>query len=222
MTLIKAYNSSMKITKYAHACLILEENGQRLVIDPGDFTELPEDLANIVAVLVTHVHGDHLGKSNIAKIVAANPDVVIVAGSDSLAELAEVQAAKEEVAEDCEKAFGGFKLRLRYIDHAVIYQQPPCKNITAIINGKLYCPGDSLMPCDGPVDVVAVPVNAPWSKAGELAGYINNSSAKIYFPLHNGLLNDIGQTIYNTWAQRFVAEAGKTYTVLEPGQSLEV
>jgi L-ascorbate metabolism protein UlaG (beta-lactamase superfamily) len=28
----------MKLTKYTHACIVLEEQGEKLVIDPGGFT----------------------------------------------------------------------------------------------------------------------------------------------------------------------------------------
>jgi L-ascorbate metabolism protein UlaG (beta-lactamase superfamily) len=53
----------MKITKYPQSCLLLEKNGQRIVIDPGKFFAEKysfAELGEISAVLYTHRHGDHL------------------------------------------------------------------------------------------------------------------------------------------------------------------
>ncbi len=34
----------MEITKYEHACLLINKNGARLLIDPGNYTNLPAKL----------------------------------------------------------------------------------------------------------------------------------------------------------------------------------
>ncbi len=50
----------MKLTKYEHACVFLEnDDGDKVVIDPGIFTNLPGDLSRIVAIVITHEHPDH-------------------------------------------------------------------------------------------------------------------------------------------------------------------
>ncbi|WP_205623083.1 MBL fold metallo-hydrolase [Sciscionella marina] len=49
----------MRITKFGHACVRVEKNGQAIVIDPGVMTTEPDVLAGVEAVLVTHEHFDH-------------------------------------------------------------------------------------------------------------------------------------------------------------------
>ena len=49
----------MRITKFGHACVRIEHDGQVVVIDPGAFTER-EAVDGATAVLVTHEHVDHL------------------------------------------------------------------------------------------------------------------------------------------------------------------
>ena len=49
----------MRLIKYAHACVRVEDDGAVLVIDPGAFTE-PAALDGVDAVLITHEHFDHL------------------------------------------------------------------------------------------------------------------------------------------------------------------
>jgi L-ascorbate metabolism protein UlaG (beta-lactamase superfamily) len=146
----------MKITKYNHACMFVEENGKKLVIDPGDLTELPEDISNITVIVVTHIHPDHLGVENIKKLVAANPDLTIVANIDVLQQLSDVDVKKEQVDAGIVKKIGGFDLELFTGDHAVIYKTSPCKNLRVVVNNKLYSPGDSYVPLGRKVAAVAV------------------------------------------------------------------
>src|SRR3954453_11396339 len=54
----------MRITKFGHACVRIEHDGQVVVLDPGIFTE-PEAVDGATAVLVTHVHPDHLHPGNL-------------------------------------------------------------------------------------------------------------------------------------------------------------
>jgi len=65
----------MKITKYEHACMVAEEAGKKLVIDPGEFTPDFGDATDVAAVVITHVHGDHFSKEHLQTIIDKNPDV---------------------------------------------------------------------------------------------------------------------------------------------------
>src|SRR3954463_14551978 len=54
----------MRITKFGHACVRIEHDGDVVVLDPGGFTE-PEAVDGATAVLVTHLHPDHLHPDNL-------------------------------------------------------------------------------------------------------------------------------------------------------------
>ena len=54
----------MRITKFGHACVRIEHEGQVVVLDPGMFTD-PEAVDGATAVLVTHLHPDHLHPDNL-------------------------------------------------------------------------------------------------------------------------------------------------------------
>jgi L-ascorbate metabolism protein UlaG (beta-lactamase superfamily) len=41
----------MKITKYAHACLLIEEGNCKVIVDPGRYNKTP-DAMNVDAVLI--------------------------------------------------------------------------------------------------------------------------------------------------------------------------
>lgn len=53
----------MRITKYPQSCFILEKNGERIIVDPGNFVAekyKAEDLPEVEGILITHRHADHL------------------------------------------------------------------------------------------------------------------------------------------------------------------
>jgi hypothetical protein len=51
----------MRLTKHGHACVTVEKDGRRIVLDPGELT--PEDATvGAEAVLITHEHFDHFSE----------------------------------------------------------------------------------------------------------------------------------------------------------------
>ncbi|MFC1617662.1 MBL fold metallo-hydrolase [Patescibacteria group bacterium] len=64
---------TMKITKFAQSCVLIETNGKRILIDPGylQYKEsYPEnEWKNIDILLITHKHGDHCHVDAIKEIV---------------------------------------------------------------------------------------------------------------------------------------------------------
>lgn len=129
----------MKLTKYGHACVFIENDEvNKVVIDSGEWTELPEDLSNIVAVVCTHVHGDHTSAENVQKIVDANPEVVVYANSESMTVLESVNCKKIVVDSDKLENVGDFELSLYVLDHAAIWKNSPCKNLAVKVNDFYY------------------------------------------------------------------------------------
>src|SRR5689334_14621639 len=65
----------MKIRKFLHSCLLIEDNGKRLLIDPGSwsFGEGFLDISTVEkidAMFITHSHQDHFNVKNIQAFVA--------------------------------------------------------------------------------------------------------------------------------------------------------
>ena len=52
----------MRLTKFGHSCLLVEEGGARVLLDPGSFSEGFETLEGLTAVCVQHEMDHLLGK----------------------------------------------------------------------------------------------------------------------------------------------------------------
>ena len=55
---VKELTHLMRITKFEHAALRIQQGDDTLLIDPGSFTAPLNDLSGLVAVVITHEHPD--------------------------------------------------------------------------------------------------------------------------------------------------------------------
>jgi L-ascorbate metabolism protein UlaG (beta-lactamase superfamily) len=211
----------MKITKYEHACLVVEDNGKRLVVDPGMYAKSLQDYSNIVAVVITHVHSDHFDPKQIGAIASANPNVQIFTTGEVAAELKNHSATVVKAGDTQQAA--PFTLQFFGGEHAFIHgSYPKQQNVGVLVNNTLYYPGDSFTRPDVPVKVLAVPADAPWMKVGEAMDFLAEVKAGDVLPTHNIFLSELGSGLTDRLLSSVVQPAGGTYHPLAVGESLEV
>jgi L-ascorbate metabolism protein UlaG (beta-lactamase superfamily) len=211
----------MKLTKYGHACVVLEEQGQKLVIDPGVYTPDLGDYSNVAGIVITHVHPDHFDPNNIAKILGQNPGVQIW----STAEVAEKMPNPPvtAVTDGATGAAGAFSLRFYGKDHAeVLPSLPRNQNIGVLVNDSFYYPGDSFTLPGAPVKTLALPISAPWLKLAESVAFLQAVKPQLCFPTHNALLSDIGLSMANSMIGSACEQQGIAFNGLQIGESVEV
>jgi L-ascorbate metabolism protein UlaG (beta-lactamase superfamily) len=212
----------MTITKYEHACLDIEESNQRLIIDPGIFTTSLTKFSNIYAVVVTHVHPDHLDAEKLVAIVRDNPTVIIYT-VQAVADQLGSGLPLEVVTGGHEASVGNFQLKFYGGQHALIHKSIPITdNIGVMVNQKLYYPGDSFNKPSEPIDILAVPAVAPWMRASDAMDFITETKPKRVFPTHNAILSEAGAGIYKHLDEHACQQIGAEYIDLKPGQVLTV
>lgn len=59
----------MRVSKHEHACLVIEEQGQTLVVDPGMYSQKLPELTNVVALTLSHIHDDHSFRPHVEKLL---------------------------------------------------------------------------------------------------------------------------------------------------------
>jgi L-ascorbate metabolism protein UlaG (beta-lactamase superfamily) len=211
----------MKLTKYEHACVVLEEQGGKLVIDPGGFTAEFGGVENIAAVVVTHVHPDHYNPEHLERIFGANPDVQVFTTQEVADQLG---APNVKVVRKGEEVTAGpFTMRFGGELHELIHESMPRPhNISVFVNNVFYYPGDSYTLPDKPVNVLAVPANAPWMKIADSIDYIATVRPERCFPTHNGLLSENGQAVYGFGLKKACEANSVSFEPLMPGESIEL
>jgi L-ascorbate metabolism protein UlaG (beta-lactamase superfamily) len=210
----------MKITKHEHACVVLEDQGKKVIIDPGEFTPTFGSLDNVVAVVVTHVHGDHFSADHLQQIIQASPDVVILTTDEVRNSWQDPHAKAVHAYENHQ--VGPFSFRFFGEKHAVIHSSTPVpENVGVLVNDFFYYPGDSVIEADRTVAVLAIPACAPWLKIGEAMDLITVTAPKRVFPTHDAMLSDIGHSINNNWLSKAAEGVHAEYTPLKPGESFD-
>ena len=180
----------MKITKYGHCCLLIEDQNTRVLTDPGIFSQLDEvlNLRNIDAVIITHEHADHLHTQSLEKILAANPLAAVITNNTVKELLAQSAFACKTV-----EAGGSIKVKNMLLEaygthHAFLHPQiPQIANTGYFFNGKLFYPGDALTNPKRAVEILAVPAVAPWIKISEAIDYVAELRPKVAFAVHDGI-----------------------------------
>lgn len=212
----------MELTKFGHACVRLEKDGRRLVIDPGGLTD-PGALEGADAVLVTHEHFDHFSEEVLRRAAAARPGLRIWTNPSVAKRLdglgAQVTATGDGDAFDA----AGFGIRVHGAWHAVIHPDVPrIPNIGFLVDEAVFHPGDALTVPDGPVGTLLLPVHAPWSTVGDLIDYVREVAPDDAYAVHDGALNDIGTAMVGG----FLGESGPgvpaRYHRLAPGTSVGI
>ncbi len=207
----------MKITKYEHACVVVEDKGQLLVIDPGVYSKSFQVSGNIAGVVVTHFHSDHFDPEVLSKIKQQNPDVQIYSVGQVASEVPDL-SVRVVKAGDSLKA-GPFELKFYGGQHELFADT---ENIAVLVNSTLLHPGDSYTKPEVPVKVLAAPASAPWLRVTEATEYIKDIKASKVFPIHNALLSEIGESIHYRILSEAAQSVGSEWQVLKPGESLEI
>jgi L-ascorbate metabolism protein UlaG (beta-lactamase superfamily) len=201
----------------------LEENGSRLVLDPGTFSEAAEALDGAAAVMITHEHVDHLDEEAITTALQNNGELCLWAPNSVTPLFAAFGERVITVEPGQTLDVAGFRVTTHGGQHALIHPRIPLvKNIGYVINECVYHPGDSFIVPNVAVRYLLVPIHAPWSKFAEVVDFLISVRPERASQIHDGLLNDLGIRFVENNIGRVIDGFDITFTLLTPHESVEV
>ena len=193
-----------------------------------DFEPLKERLDDIVGVVLTHGHEDHIGA--VPYLLKLKGDLPLIGSGLTLA-LTEAKLKEHRlrpytltVKEGQVERLGPFELEFFGGKHAVIHESiPVIDNVGVLVNDRLYYPGDSYEVPEGRnVKLLAAPVGAPWLKIGEAMDFVLAVAPRMCFGTHDMTLSIIGRTMGRQRLRWATEQGGGEFLELDAGASVDI
>jgi L-ascorbate metabolism protein UlaG (beta-lactamase superfamily) len=140
-----------------------------------------------------------------------NPQARLYAEPEAAALLEEAGIASERTASGETLSFGRVQITPVGEKHALINEAlPQVGNLGLVLRSEgepsVFHPGDAYDGEPGPVDILALPLNAPWSASRHTVAFARRISPRVTIPIHDMLLSDIGRQLYLSHVRNFGPE----------------
>lgn len=194
------------VTLHGHSAVTLRDGVRTLFLDPGSLSDLAA-LPEAAAVLVTHQHVDHVDPAALvggAAPVWAPRDVV-----DHLADAGVPAARLHAAAPGDTLSAAGFATTVLGGRHARIHPDVPVvANLAYLVEGRVLHPGDSFpeVPAPDAVEVLLLPIAAPWLKLGEAVDWARGFPCARVLPIHDAILSDAGRRFADALLTRLLGD----------------
>jgi L-ascorbate metabolism protein UlaG (beta-lactamase superfamily) len=209
----------MRLTKYEHACVLVEHDDARILIDPGTYSHGFEGLTGLTGVLITHQHADHVDVDRLRPLLERNPGAAVRADEATAEILAEHDIGAGGVHAG-DRFDVGTEISVHGVHHARLHEDiPVVPNVGYLVGGRFFHPGDSFTVPDVPVDVLGLPTAAPWLKLAESIVYLRTVAPRVAVPIHEAI-HAMPDMVYQHF--RNLALDGTTVTVIQPGATVEI
>lgn len=183
----------MRITKFGHSCLLIEEQSARFLLDPGTFSHNLNEIDGLDAILITHQHDDHADPAAIRRLLEDNEAAIIYTEAETAAMLAKEGIEAKTVRNGEEVDIKGVRVQVIGEHHAVIARDiPVIANVGYLIAGRFFYPGDALTVPATDVEILALPAGAPWMRLEEAMDYLRAIKPKVALPVHDGIFAQPG------------------------------
>jgi L-ascorbate metabolism protein UlaG (beta-lactamase superfamily) len=219
----------MKITKYLHSCLVFEQDGYKLLFDPGKFSfaegaVTPQMFADVDSIVITHIHPDHLDTQNLIKIVELSGAPVYA--NTQVGEAIAKEGLEYHLMEEGVYNIGPFKLQAFPVQHEPLLDNPIPQMTGFIINDKILHPVDSmetkLTEFKG-IELLLLVTMAPFATELKIAAFGDAVHPKQILPVHDGYAKDFFiEQRYQNYTTHFKRSGIIFNNIYKPGDSITI
>lgn len=216
----------MKITKLVHSCLLVEFDGKKALVDPGNYSwgsGLVDQamLKGIDYVLVTHSHADHLDETFASVVNELSPNAVWYVTESTKKLIQNLSGIQIELLSKLSDVL--------YIEseHADLTHWGGCEDHSSfVLFGDLLISGDchTLTSMHG-ASILAGAINGgPW---GSIKSFLNmiygmNDRPKTVIPLHDWHWNDQAREGFYSRLPEVLGQFEVKFLPLKNGVTVEV
>lgn len=212
----------MKIAKYGHCCLLIEDRGVRILTDPGSFTaNTHATLTDIDMVLYTHEHADHYHLESLKQLMHSNPALVIVCNEGVSALLSAEGIAHLTVTDGSHDVRGVSVHGVSGMHEEIHSSIPRIQNTGFMISDRLWYPGDAFIDPKRAVEILALPVAGPWMKVSQAIDYAIALKPAHAFPVHDMILHPQFAAFVPTMVGGILEKHGIAFRAVEIGKGYD-
>jgi L-ascorbate metabolism protein UlaG (beta-lactamase superfamily) len=211
----------VQITHFGHACVLVEIDGARILIDPGTYSHGFESLTRLDAILITHSHPDHLDSVRLEDLRTANTGVILV-GDASLRGAVVFREGDLILDADAEFEVAGVEIQALQGTHEVVHPElasPP--NTRYRLGGRVWHPGDSFEYRGERADVFLLPIGGPWMKLSDAIDCARAGAPAYIIPIHESGLAEAHRNLHVSVLTNLVQSVSNV-VVPEPGVAINL
>lgn len=204
---------SMQVQTFGHSCFCVSRDGQSLLVDPGVWSHDVAAAEDLAGIIITHQHPDHCDPALLADIIAKYPSATVLVPQHFDVQLPGDVTPHYLRAQPGETHhIGVFQIETSGGEHAPIDQSVVTpENLAVYIDQSLYYPGDSFVLPSGPVDVLALPVAAPWMRISQALDFLRQVRPARAFPVHDAILSPAGKELVDRLVSVVAEDSGVVY-----------
>jgi L-ascorbate metabolism protein UlaG (beta-lactamase superfamily) len=207
----------MKVTKFVHACLLVETPERVALFDPGvmsvDALNI-DQISRLDDIFITHIHADHVDTQLVQKLVDKFPDVRITSTPDVVTQLKELGITASDKAPDGVSFFDSPHESVK-----PLFGQP--QEIGVHYLDIVSHPGDSHSFHETKA-ILALPVAAPWGSSIRALNIALELKPKHVLPIHDWHWRDEAREQMYDMFERILGEQGITFHKLQTGVPVDI
>ncbi|HXH27131.1 MAG TPA: MBL fold metallo-hydrolase [Candidatus Acidoferrum sp.] len=209
----------MKITKYVHSCLIIEDQGRVGVIDPGMFSvgsgfADPGVLRRLDDIIITHEHPDHLDITMLRQLLARFPQARVYGDQTTAIKLKTLGVNVITASQPGVELFACSHEPTEPLGATPL-------NVGVHYLDRLTDPGDSHHFTESK-EILALPVTAPWGTVMRAAEVALEVKPTYILPVHDWHWNSAARRQMYERLETFFGEHGITFIKAIDGQAIEL